>query len=116
MGFEFPHTDKDVYIITQTPRPDIGPEKFYTSDLKTLVIKLKSKSGKNICCVGGAEIVNELLKNDLIDEYIISILPILLGNGIKFFGDSRPEQKLTLLSVKSSEKGLTQLHYCKKTK
>lgn len=111
MGFDFPHADKDAYIITRTPRPNIGSVKFYTDDLKSLVERLKSEKGKNIYCDGGAEIVNELLKDDLIDEFIISIIPILVGNGTKLFKDGRPEIKLELVSVKSFEKGLTQLHY-----
>jgi dihydrofolate reductase len=111
MGFGFPHTDKDAYIITRTPRPAVGSVKFYTGDLKTLIEKLKSENGKNIFCDGGAEIVNELLKQDLIDELIISIIPILVGDGTKLFNDSRPEQKLEFVSAKSFEKGLTQLHY-----
>lgn len=111
MGYDFPHSDKDAYIITRTPRPNIGSVKFYTGDIKTLVEKLKSDSGKNIFCDGGAEIVNELLKENLIDEFIISVIPILVGNGTKLFKDGRPEQKLALVSVKSFEKGLTQLHY-----
>jgi dihydrofolate reductase len=111
MGFDFPHADKDVYIITRTPRPNIGSVKFYTEGLKSLVDKLKSTNGKNIFCDGGAEIVNELLKDDLIDEYIISVIPILVGNGTKLFKDGRPEKKLELVSVKSFDKGLIQLHY-----
>lgn len=111
MGFGFPHIDKDTYIITRTPRPAIGSLKFYTGELKSLIEKLKSENGKNIFCDGGAEIVNELLKQDLIDELIISIIPILVGDGTKLFKDGRPEQKLELISVKSFEKGLTQLQY-----
>jgi dihydrofolate reductase len=111
MGYDFPHTDKDAYIITRTPKPNIGLVKFYTGNLKALVEKLKTEKGKNIYCDGGAEVVNELLKHGLIDEYIISVIPILLGGGIKLFNDGRPEQKLELLSAKSFEKGLVQLHY-----
>jgi len=111
MGFDFPHAHKDAYIITRTPRPTIGSVKFYTGNLKSLVDRLKSENGKNIFCDGGAEIVNELLKADLIDEFIISVIPILVGNGIKLFKDGRSEQKLELVSVKSFDKGLTQLHY-----
>ncbi len=111
MGFDFPHSDKETYIITRTPRPNISSLNFYTNDLKSLVYKLKSKKGKNIYCDGGAEIVNELLKNDLIDEFIISIIPILVGNGTKLFKDGRPEIKIELISTKYFEKGLTQLHY-----
>jgi dihydrofolate reductase len=111
MGIDFPHPDKEVYIITRTTRPNIGSAKFYTGDLKSLISKLKSEKGKNIFCDGGAEIVNELLKDVLIDEFIISVIPILIGNGTKLFKDGRPEQKLELVSVKSFDKGLTQLHY-----
>ena len=111
MGFDFPHTDKDTYILTRTPRPNVGSLKFYSGDLKALIVKLKSKQGKNIFCDGGAEIVNELLQGALIDEFIISIIPILVGGGTKLFKDGRPEQKLDLISVKSYDTGLTQLHY-----
>lgn len=111
MGFEFPHADKDAYIITRTPKKSSGSVYFYTEDLKLLVEKLKSENGKNIYCDGGAEIVNELLKADLIDEFIISVIPILVGNGTKLFNDGRPEMKLELVSVKSFDKGLIQMHY-----
>lgn len=111
MGYDFPHADKDAYIITRTPRPPIGSVKFYTGDLTSLVHSLKSKQGKNIFCDGGAEIVHELLKHSLIDEFVISVIPILLGEGIKLFKDGRPEQKLELVSAKQFEKGLKQLRY-----
>ena len=62
-------------------------------------------------CDGGAEIVNELLKDQLIDEFIISVIPILVGGGIKLFKDGSSTQKLQLVSVKSFEKGLVQMHY-----
>ncbi len=108
---EFPHADKNSFIITRTARPSIGKTNFYSGKLKDLILKLKAEQGKNIFIDGGAEIVNELLNENLIDEFIISFIPILVGNGTKLFKDSRPEQKLELVSVKSFDKGLTQLHY-----
>ncbi len=108
---EFPHADKNAYIITRTAKPTIGKTVFYTGDLTDLVTKLKSENGKNIFCDGGADIVNELLKNDLLDEIIISVIPILLGNGTRLFKDGRLEQKLQLVNVKTFDTGLTQLHY-----
>lgn len=102
---------RDVYVITRTERPSIGRTTFYSGNLTDLLQQLKSENGKNIYCDGGAEIINELLQHDLIDEITISIIPILVGSGTRLFKDGRPEQKLKLLNVKTFETGLTQLHY-----
>jgi dihydrofolate reductase len=106
-----PHPDTNTYIISRTKRPDIGKTRFYTENLTELVHKLKEEKGKNIYCDGGAEIVSELLKEQLIDEIIISIIPVLLGEGTRLFKDGRPEQELTLVSAKQFKSGLAQLHY-----
>lgn len=111
LGYDYPHTDKDVYIITRTSKPALGTFKFYTGNLANLIAQLKTNKGKNIYCDGGAEIANELMNADLIDEYIISIIPVLLGDGIKLFKDGRREQKLKLVSTKQFEKGLVQMHF-----
>ena len=111
MGYKYPHTDKEVYILTRTVKPSIGTFRFYNGDLRKLVGDLKSQVGKNIYCDGGAEIAHQLIKEDLVDEYVISVIPILLGEGIRLFKDGRPNQKLELLSSKQFDKGLTQLHY-----
>jgi len=105
---------RDVYVITRTERPKLGRTTFYTGNLKELVQQLKSENGKNIYCDGGAEVINELLKYDLIDEFIISIVPVLLGNGTRLFKDGRPEQQLEFVSAKSFDTGLTQLYYKRK--
>jgi len=105
--------NRDVYVITGTERSDVGRTIFYTGDLTKSIEKLKSEDGKNIYCDGGAEVINELLKQDLIDEFVISVIPILLGNGTRLFKDGRPEQTLKLITAKTFETGLTQLHYSK---
>ncbi|HEX2969973.1 MAG TPA: dihydrofolate reductase family protein [Bacteroidales bacterium] len=109
---EYPHPDMDSYIITRTPRHDNGRIKFYTGNLKDLIRHLKlNEQGKNIFIDGGAEIIDVLLKENLIDEFIISIVPILLGDGIRLFKDGRPELRLHLLHSKCYGTGLVQLHY-----
>ena len=105
---------RDVYVITRTERPKLDRTTFYKGNLSELVDRLKSESGKNIYCDGGAEIINELLKHDLIDEFIISVIPVLLGNGTRLFKDGRPEQTLEFIEAKTFETGLTQLHYKRK--
>lgn len=111
MGYDFPHSDKDAYVITRTERPAIGNIKFYKDSLKDLVTALKRKEGKNIFVDGGAETVNELLKDNLIDEFYISVIPVLLGDGVSLFKKGRQEQALELVHTSHFEKGLVQLHY-----
>lgn len=111
MGFDYPHADKESYVITRRQRPGTEKLHFYSGDLKELVSQLKIREGKNIFCDGGAEIVHLLMKDDLIDEYIISIIPVFLGSGIALFKDGRPERKLTLVSSPAFDTGLVQLHY-----
>lgn len=106
--------DRDVYVITRSPRPDSGRTKFYSGSLTALIKQLRSQNGKDIYCDGGAEIVNELIKSDLIDEYIISIVPVLLGSGVRLFKSERPEQALELVETKTFDTGLTQLRYIRK--
>lgn len=108
---EFPHANINSYVVTRTAKPSIGKTHFFTGELKSLIAELKSHKGKDIYVNGGSDIVNELLKDNLIDEYIISIIPILVGDGVKLFNDGRPEQRLKFISTKQFESGLTQLHY-----
>ena len=105
---------RDVYVVTRTPKPGTGRVTFFNGDPADLVRKLKGEQGKNIYCDGGAEIINELLNNELIDEFIISVIPVLLGDGTRLFKGGSPEQLLELLSVKTFDTGLTQLHYKRK--
>lgn len=106
---------RDVYVITRTEKTPIGRTTFYTGSLTELINRLKSENGKNIYCDGGAEVINELLKHDLIDEFVISVIPVLLGNGTRLFKDGRPEKVLEFMTAKTFDTGLTQLYY-KRTK
>jgi dihydrofolate reductase len=111
----FPHADLKTYVLTRTPRPASGLTEFYTGDLKKLIISLKQEIGKNIFIDGGADIVNQLLAENLIDDMIISIIPILTGHGIRLFKDGRPEQILKLVDVRKYDTGLVQVHYSRRS-
>lgn len=110
-GYDFPHADKESYIITRQHKPKEGNVTFYCGDIAQLVRELKAKSGKNIFCDGGAEVVHLLLTEKLIDELILSVIPVLVGDGTRLFKDGRSEQNLKLISSKPFETGLVQLHY-----
>ena len=112
----YDQADRQVYVVTRSERPSLGNIKFYNGNVVELVKDLKAAEGKGIYCDGGAELINELIKNELIDEMIISIVPILLGEGVRLFKEHKTEQVLELQSVKSFETGLVQLHYRRNAK
>lgn len=107
----FSHSDKETYIVTRTPRESIGSMHFFTGDLGELVASLKAKPGKTIFCDGGAEVVDTLLRLDVIDEFVISIIPTLIGSGTRLFKDGRPGADVQLVDVKTFDTGLVQMHY-----
>ncbi|HSJ69386.1 MAG TPA: dihydrofolate reductase family protein [Anditalea sp.] len=106
-----PYIDKDTYIITREMRQREGRIRFYADDPKELVNKLQMKGGKDILVDGGAEIVRMMLRDDLLDELIITIVPMIVGNGIRLFGDQIQGVDLKLIESKSYDSGLVQLVY-----
>lgn len=115
-GYDFPHADKKSFIITRQEKAQEGNITFYNGDIMELVGSLKKEEGKNIFCDGGAEIVNLLLSKKLIDEIILSVIPVLVGGGVKLFQTGIPEQALEFISSKSYDSGLVQVHYRMKGK
>ncbi len=111
MGYDLPYGDRNVFVLTRNPKPETNKITFYSGNLSDLISGLKKKEGKNIYCDGGAETVYRLLQENLIDELIVSVIPVLLGDGIRLFKEGFPEQKLQFVQAKSFEKGLVQLHY-----
>jgi dihydrofolate reductase len=77
-------------------------------DLKTEVTKLKNQPGKDIIVYGGANFVTNLIKADLIDEYILFINPIAIGEGLRIFVDTR---KMKLVNSKTLPNGVVINHY-----
>lgn len=62
-----------------------------------LVKQLKAKKGKNIWIVGGNSIVDPLVNENMIDEYILAVVPIIIGKGIPLFHQIKHETKLKVV-------------------
>ncbi len=109
---KFPQAQQfDCYVISHQQRNSENGVTFFNGDVSSLIKELRSKEGKDIYCDGGGEIVNLLMKDDLIDEFIISIIPIVLGNGKRLFLGNTPTLKLKAESPKIFESGLVQIRY-----
>lgn len=58
---------------------------FVDSSAADLIATLKRQAGKSIWGCGGANVINQLIEADLVDEYYLTIMPIILGDGIRLF-------------------------------
>ena len=84
---------------------------FVHEEPKRFVEELRKKKGKDIWLIGGGELAREFLKEDLVDELYLGIVPVLIGEGIRLFAVGFPQRKFTLTESKTYSGGLVALKY-----
>ena len=100
------------YVFSHSqPLGEHGGVTFVNESPKTFLAKLRDQPGKNIWLMGGGELARDFLKDDLVDELYIGIVPILLGEGIPLFPSGFPQREFSLLENKTFSKGLIALKY-----
>ena len=104
--------EKDVYIATSKKLEDFENYHFINGDIVNQIEILKNK-GKNIYLFGGGILIDIFAKADAIDEYVIGIIPTILGKGIKLFYDNNPKTDLNL-EYYAVEDGIVILKYSKR--
>jgi dihydrofolate reductase len=77
-----------------------------SGDPATSVADLKSQSGPDLGVVGSAQLVRSLLRERLIDQYLLLIHPVLLGQGRRLFDDRGPEVDFELVDTVTTSKGV----------
>lgn len=111
-GGSFPAAKQHTcYVITRQQRSTENGVTFYNGHISDLVRTIKATSDKHIYCDGGGQIVKLLMDHDLIDQYIISVIPIILGAGKRLFMGNTPTRKLKALGSTQYDTGLVQLSY-----
>jgi dihydrofolate reductase len=91
-----PYKDKIVYVVTHHPIMEKESINFITENVVETIYRLKKENGKDIWLVGGAELTSLLLDNDLIDEMIVTYIPVTLEKGISLF-PYKPEKMSWIL-------------------
>src|SRR6267143_1268394 len=66
--------------------------------------------------MGGGELARDFLKDDLVDELYIGIVPVLIGEGIPLFPGGFPQREFSLLENKTFSKGMIALKYARTRK
>jgi dihydrofolate reductase len=82
-----------------------------TGDLTDEIIKLKSRDGKDMVVYGGASFDSSLIKLGLIDEFLLFINPVAIGNGMTIFKDLNEIQKFNMVKSIAFDSGVVLLHY-----
>lgn len=109
---EWPYPGKPSYVLTRqdlkTDRDDVI---FVSDPVENVVESLRSQAFQHVWLVGGGELIRSFLAQDLINEHIISFIPVILGAGIPLYPPPNPQQRLELIGSQQFESGLVQAHY-----
>jgi dihydrofolate reductase len=112
MGVRFSADDAH-YVFSRHAAPRSVPSgvTFVTESIGTFVERRRKEAGKNIWLMGGGEIIASFLDERAIDEFIISVVPTLIGEGIPLIAPRHRDVPLRLLSAQPFPDGVVQLHY-----
>ncbi len=103
---------KKIYVATSKEGMSEEGVSFIGGDLIAPIMK-EVKEGKNVYLFGGGVVIDPFIKKDLIDEYIIGIIPVILGGGRRLFLEDNPKIQLKLVS-QSSDDGVVMLKYLRR--
>jgi dihydrofolate reductase len=113
----WPYGDTPAIVVTNRKLPAARKSvEFYSGDLKTLVDVQLAPQYRNIWLVGGAMLSQRFLELGLVDEIKLTIAPVLLGEGLRLFGDSLTEERWNLKNVVAYKNGFVELSYSSATR
>ena len=75
-------------------------------DAGDAVAELKARSDKDLVVLGSGDLIQTLMRRELIDQYIVLIHPLVLGTGRRLFADGRPPATLLLVDTKITTTGV----------
>jgi dihydrofolate reductase len=109
---EYPYAGKRAYVFSARPLSwSNGEIEAVSEDAASFIARLKQAAGGPLWLVGGAALIRTCLEHDLIDEFIVSIHPLILGSGISLFPNTESSRRLNLVSAETYGSGLAQLRY-----
>jgi dihydrofolate reductase len=111
-SYGWAYGDTPTIVITHRQLPVERPNiELYSGDLATLVNERLKPNYKNVWVAGGAILSRDFIRLKLADEIRLSIMPVILGEGLLFLEDLKQEQTLHLKDVKGYKSGMVELHY-----
>jgi dihydrofolate reductase len=110
-SFSHMWNDKKHYVFTNTLQSLQTNAFLITGDIEAQVQGVKMEEGKDIWLFGGASLTTSLVNAGLVDEFLLAVHPVILGEGKALFSGIRKRNWLTLAESKTYENGLVQNRY-----
>jgi dihydrofolate reductase len=112
LGAKFDLKERTIVFSRQPPPADASSGvEFVSGAVRPLVKRLREQPGKDIWLMGGGEVIASFLDEHAIDEFVISVVPVFIGDGIPLIARRHRHHTLELLSTQRFDDGLVQLHY-----
>jgi dihydrofolate reductase len=111
---EWAYGDRPTWVFTHRPLPAVegADVRFTSGDIGTEhAAMVEAAGGRNVWLVGGGELVGRFLDEDLLDELIVSVTPVLLGRGAPLLPRRRTEPMRLLSATPSPADTFVHLHY-----
>jgi dihydrofolate reductase len=102
---------KKKYVFSRTPRESDENTVFIMDNILDEVNRLKNQPGKDIWMYGGASLITTFINLGLIDEFRLSVHPVVLGEGKPLFIDMEQRLNLKLVDARKFSSGVVQLIY-----
>ena len=108
----WPYGDTPCVVLTRRQlQPARASVEFHSGEIKEVVDAKLAPRFRNVWLVGGAILSQRFLELGLVSEIRLTIAPVLLGDGLRFFGELEKEQKWSLKNVTAYKNGFVEVHY-----
>src|SRR2546421_5860858 len=112
LGAKFDSGSRTIVFSRRAPPADAPPGvEFVNGAIGPFVSRLREHPGKDVWLMGGGELIASFLDEQVIDEFVISVAPVFIGDGIPLIARRHRHVPLDLHSVERFEDGLVQLRY-----
>lgn len=110
----WPYSEKPAFIFTNRALKANAQNAYSVSgDPRQVVGSTAFSQFRKLWLVGGSALIGSFLKRGLIDEYIITFLPVILGQGLRLFASPVQEQWLALTACTQYDQGVLQMRYAR---
>ena len=102
---------KEKYVFSRTQTNTDNQAIFINENILEEVNKLKNQPGKDIWLYGGSSLITTFINSELVDEFRLSVHPVVLGEGKPLFVDIKQRMNLNLVNIRNFSSGVVQLIY-----